>query len=150
MDYDATNELHRELVYRLKRELTFYRSLFILIDRQREAAERGDEAELALRYGELRTLLKGLSESQFAIQVLREKEPTLFEQAAQLPPIPELVQQASEILTSSLEAVKDSTRSARHHYQRLQAELAKLGAEHKAIQSYTGSAPAGKIIDGTQ
>ena len=150
MDYDAATELHRELVYRLKRELTFYRSLFILIDRQREAAERGDEAELALRYGELRTLLKGLAESQFAIQALREKEPTLFDQAAQQPPIPELVQQASEILTASLDAVKDSTRSAKHHYKRLQTELAKLGSEHKAIQSYTGNPAAGKIIDGTR
>lgn len=150
MDYDATRELHRELVYRLSRELTFYRSLFLLIDRQREAAERGDETELALRYGELRTLLKGLAESQFAIKALREKEPKLFGKAVQLQPIPEIVQQASEILAASLAAVKESKRSARQHYRKLHAELAKLGTEHKAIQSYTGKAPAGRITDGSR
>ena len=41
MDYDARRELHRELVYRLKRELIFYRSLHALMEKQRDAGILG-------------------------------------------------------------------------------------------------------------
>jgi len=141
MDYNPVRELHRELVYRLKRELTFYRSLFVLVERQREAADRGDEAEIALRYGELSAIVGGLSESQFAMQAMREKEPKLFARAAQIDPVPELVKQASEILQASLDAVKEGSRAARIHYRRLQAELTKLGREHKALHTHKSRTP---------
>ena len=82
MEYDATEELRRELAYRLDKELRFYRSLYVLVERQRDAAQRGAEADIALSYGELDAIMGGLKESQFAIAAMREKEPELFLQAS--------------------------------------------------------------------
>jgi hypothetical protein len=148
MDYDARRELHRELVYRLQRELVFYRSLHALMERQRDAAERGAEADLALSYGELGTIMKGLEESQFAVSTMREKEPTLFQAATRMPPVPELVRQACEILQATHQILQDGTRAARSHCRRLQQELAQLSREHDAMRAYTGLPPAGHVLDG--
>jgi hypothetical protein len=150
MDYNACLELHRELVYRLKRELTFYRSLYVLIERQREAAEKGAEAEIALHYGELSTIMGGLSESQFAIHNMREKEPELFERASRIAPVPELVKEASDILTAAHESLKQGTRAAKLHYRKLQAELGRLGREHEAVHAYNKTTPSGRFLNGTR
>jgi hypothetical protein len=150
MDYDARRELHRELVYRLKRELTFYRSLYVLVVRQRDAALEGDEAKIALSYGELDTIIGGLRESQFAVSTIREKEPRLFEAAARMSPVPEIVAEASEILAAAHKLIQESTHAARRHYRRLQAELAKLSRERKALHAYKPSPGSGRILDGTR
>jgi hypothetical protein len=150
MDYDARRELHRELVYRLKRELTFYRSLYVLIVRQHDAAVKGAEAELAKSYGELDTIIGGLRESQFAVSTMREKEPRIFDAAAKMSPIPEIVAEASEILAAALKLTQESTHAARRHYRRLQAELANLGREREALHAYKPSPGAGHILDGTR
>jgi hypothetical protein len=150
MDYDACRELQRELVYRLKRELTFYRSLYVLIQRQRDAAVRGAEADLALSYGELDTIIAGLKESQFAIAVLKDKEPDLFGRATRLAPVPELVAQAHEILEATRTALEEGTRAARQHYRKLQAELGRLGREHEALKAYQSAPEPGQLLDGTR
>ncbi len=150
MDYDACRELQRELVYRLKRELTFYRSLYVLIQRQRDAALRGDEAELAQSYGELDTILAGLRESQFAISVLKDKEPELFAKASRVDPVPELVAAAHEVLEAAKTALEEGQRAARQHYRKLQAELARLGREDEALKAYQSAQSPGRLLDGTR
>jgi hypothetical protein len=150
MDYDAAKELHRELVYRLGRELSFYRSLFVLVERQRDAAKAGSEDRLALSYAELNTILGGLRESQFAIGEMRRKEPTLFAQAAAMPPVPELVREAEEILRAAHAALEEGRRAARERYQRLKSELSQLSLEHRALHAYKPSEPAGRFLDGTR
>lgn len=150
MDYDACREFQRELVYRLKRELTFYRSLYVLIQRQRDAALRGAEADLALSYGELDTIMGGLKESQFAISVLKDKEPELFGRATRMEPVPELVAQAHEILEAAKTALEEGSRAARQHYRKLQAELGRLGREHEALKAYQAEPGSGTLLDGTR
>ncbi len=150
MDYDACRELHNELVYRLKRELVFYRSLFVLIERQRDAVERGVESELALWYGELNTIAGGLRESQFAISTMRQKEPELFERASRLDPVPEMVQQAAEILAAAHRSLQEGTWAARRHYRKLKAELTRLGEENEALRANRPRPRSGHIPDGTR
>ena len=150
MDYDACREFQKELVYRLKRELTFYRSLYVLIQRQRDAAMRGAEADLALSYGELDTIMAGLKESQFAISVLKDKEPALFGRATRLEPVPELVAQAHEILEASKAALEEGSKAARQHYRKLQAELGRLGREHETLKAYQSAPGPGQLLDGTR
>lgn len=150
MDYDACRELQRELVYRLKRELTFYRSLYVLIQRQRDAALRGAEAELARSYGELDTILAGLRESQFAVTALKDKEPALFAKAIAVDPVPELVAAAHEVLEATRTALEEGQRAARQHYRKLQAELARLGREDEALKVYQPSPRPDRLLDGTR
>jgi hypothetical protein len=150
MDYDACREFQRELVYRLKRELTFYRSLYVLIQRQRDAALRGSEADLAQSYGELETIMAGLRESQFAIAALKDKEPDLFVKASRMEPVPELVSQAHEILEASKTALEEGHQAARQHYRKLQAELGRLGREDEALRAYQASSGPGQLLDGTR
>lgn len=148
MDYNAVEELQHELVYRLKRELTFYRSLFVLIERQRNAAATGAERRLALSYAELNTILGGLRESQFAIAEMRKKEPTLFDRARRIPPVPQLVQEAEEILTATRTAVEEGTRFAREQYARLRAELSELTEGNRILHAQENSAEALPPLDG--
>jgi hypothetical protein len=150
MDYDACRELHRELVYRLKRELTFYRSLYVLILRQREAALRGAEADMAVSYGELDTIMGGLKESEFVVSAMREKEPKLFEQAAAMNPVPELVGQAHDILRATHNAMEEGAMAARQHYRKIQAELARLGKEHETLKTYPAAPKPGHSLDETR
>jgi hypothetical protein len=150
MDYDACREMQRELVYRLKRELTFYRSLYVLIQRQRDAALSGSEAELARSYGELDTILAGLRESQFAISALKDKEPELFAKATRVDPVPELVAQAHDVLEAAKTALAEGRKAARAHYRKLQAELARLGREDQAIKAYQSNPEPGRLLDGTR
>lgn len=150
MDYDACRELQRELVYRLKRELTFYRSLYVLIQRQRDAALRGAEADLARSYGELDTILAGLRESQFAIAALKDKEPELFAKATRVDPVPELVTQAHEVLEATKTALAEGQQAAKAHYRKLQAELSRLDREDQALRSYQDAPQTGRLLDGTR
>ena len=150
MDYSATKELNRELVYRLEKELRFYRSLYVLVERQRDAAERGADADLAVSYGEMNTIMGGLKESQFAIGAMRDKEPGLFDQAAQIPPVPEMVNQARDILAETHRVLKQGTLAVAEQYQKIQRELTQLGQEHSALHAYTPQPDAGQILDGTR
>jgi len=150
MDYDACRELQNELVYRLKRELTFYRSLYVLIQRQRDAAMRGAGADLVLSYGELDTIIAGLKESQFAIGALKDKEPELFVRACRMEPVPELVSQAHEILEASKAALEEGSRAARQQYRKLQAELGRLAREQETLKAYEPHPGTGRLLDGTR
>jgi hypothetical protein len=150
MDYDACRELHRELVYRLEREVTFYRSLYVLILRQRDAALRGAEAELAVSYADLDIIIGGLNESQFVVSAMREKEPTLFGKAAGMNPVPELVTQAQDILTATRNALEEGATAAREHYRKIRAELARLGKEHETLKSYQSVSKSGHPLGGTR
>jgi hypothetical protein len=149
MDYNAVRELQHELVYRLKRELTFYRSLYVLIERQRSAASGGADDKLAVSYAELGTIMGGLRESQFAISEMRKKEPTLFLRATQIPPVPQLVKEAEEILTATRAVLEEGAKVARDQYARLQVELGELTAGHRALRSQKGAATAGRRLDGS-
>jgi hypothetical protein len=147
MDYNAVRELQAELVYRLKRELTFYSSLYVLIERQRNAGAEGGERRLALSYAELNTIMGGLRESQFAISAMRRKEPTLFGRAVQMPPVPELVQRAEEVLTAARAALERETQTAQDQYQRLQAELRQLTEHHRTLKVQDEHATEGQPLD---
>lgn len=148
MEYDATEELRRELAYRLVKELRFYRSLYVLVERQRDAAQRGAEADLALSYGELDAIMGGLKESQFAIAAMREKEPALFVRASQESPIPDMVNEARDILAETHRVLKQGTDAVRKHCKKIQDELSILGREHSALHAYAPPPDAGQILDG--
>lgn len=150
MEYDATEELRRELAYRLEKELRFYRSLYVLVERQRDAAQRGAEADIVLSYGELDAIMGGLKESQFAIAAMREKEPELFIQASQKSPIPEMVNQARDILSETHKVLKQGTDVLRKHCKKIQDELARLGQEQGALHAYAPPPGTGQMLDGTR
>jgi len=147
MDYNAVRELQAELVYRLKRELTFYSSLYVLIERQRDAGADGGERRLALSYAELNTIMGGLRESQFAISAMRKKEPTLFRRAVQMPPVPELIERALEVLTAARTALERETQTAQDQYARLKSELRQLTENHHALHAQDEPAAKGQSLD---
>jgi hypothetical protein len=91
MEYSDVTKLEAKLVATLKEEYSFYQSLFIVLDKQRDHIKYEKEQKVVDLFGEIERVLARIRESEKAIAGLRAENKNLFNLAASAPEVRRLV-----------------------------------------------------------
>jgi hypothetical protein len=136
MEYNAIHQLERDLVKTLKEEYTFYQSLYILIDKQRDLLKFDKEDKLLAIYTEIERVHRRITESEEKIAAMREDNPKLFALAVSAPEVRKLAQCILTLIKKDINLVKDNETYATDRYERFRQELRELQRSSKIVKYF--------------
>lgn len=146
---NAITQLEQELLRILKQEYSFYQSLYLLLDKQRDTIQYNRENSLLDIYTEIERCQKRIKESDERITSLRQRSPRLFKLAAIHPEIKKVVNSISTLVKKSLKLVEENKAYAAEKHDRIRVEIGELRNSTK-IMKYLSAPPASAhFVDGT-
>jgi len=134
MEYNAISSLEQELVRVLKEEYSFYQSLFILIDKQRDLLKFEKEEKLLDVYTEIERCHNRILESEQKIAMLRSGNPKLFNLAASAPAVKKIAQSIITLIKKDMDLVQQNEEYAAGRYERIRQELKSLQRSNKLVR----------------
>lgn len=134
MEYNAINVLEQELIRILKEEYSFYQSLYILIDKQKDLLKFEKEEKILDIYTEIERCHKRILSSEKKINNLRQKNPKLFQLAASAPEIKKIAQSIVTLIRKNMTLVKENEEYASDRYERIKTELKDLQKSNKIVK----------------
>ena len=134
MEYNAISNLEQELVRVLKEEYSFYQSLYILIDKQKDLLKFEKEEKLLDIYTEIERCHKRIMASEEKIAMLRKSNPKLFNLAATAPEVKKIAQSIITLIKKDMDLVRQNESYASSRYNRIKEELDKLRGSDKIVK----------------
>jgi hypothetical protein len=143
MEYTDVTKLETKLISGLKDEYSFYQSLFIIIDKQRDYIKYDKEQKIVDLYGEVERICARIRESEETIARLRSENKSLFNLAASSPEVRRLVNSITTLISKTLKIVKENEDVASSKYEAIRDQLAQLekGRKLSGYMSRQGQAP---------
>ena len=148
MSTNAITQLEQELAVVLKKEYSFYQSLYILLDKQRDIIKFDKDESLLDLYSEVERCQKRIKESDEKIEQIRSRNPQMFKVAAVHPEVKRLVNCISTMVKKNIKLVSENEEYARDRHERIRTELEKLRHSHKILQYLGDAAPSPQFVDG--
>jgi len=147
MEYNAISNLEQELLRVLKEEYSFYQSLYILIDKQRDLLKFEKEDKLLEVYTEIERCHKRILESEQKVSALRRDNPKLFNLAASAPEVKKVAQCILTLIRKNMDLVKENEEYASSRYDRLQEALKELQHSTKIVRYIRDLEVAPQFVD---
>ncbi|MBN4072380.1 hypothetical protein JYU03_00505 [bacterium AH-315-F03] len=147
MQYNQITQLEKELTTTLKEEYSFYQSLYILIDRQRDMIKFDKDDKLLDLYAEIERCHLRLAKSEERIGRLRESNPRLFPLAASAPDVRKLVTSISTLIQKNMTIVSENEEYLRARHGRVRAELDSLQNSTKIMKYLRVSSTSPRFVD---
>jgi hypothetical protein len=148
MEQNTISQLEQQILRILKDEYSFYQSLYILLDRQRDAIRYQKDENLLDLYAEIERCQKRITESEQKISSLRQVQPQMFRVAAIHPEIKKLVNSIVTLVKKNITLVSENEDYTREKYERIQKELGELKSSHKIMQYLSVGDPSPQFVDG--
>ena len=149
MEFNQITQLERELVFVLKEEYSFYQSLYILLDKQKDMVKYEKDEKLIDLFTEIERCHQRIQQSEEKIAAMKDKNPKLFHIASAAPEVKKLVNSIITMVKKGIVLVKDNEEYLRSRHDRLKSELKDLKNSQKILQ-YLRDAdhPAPQFVDG--
>jgi hypothetical protein len=147
MEYNAIHLLEKELVKTLKEEYSFYQSLYILIDKQRDLLKFDREDKLLDIYTEIERVHRRIVESEEKITAMRSDNPKLFALAVSAPEVRKLAQCILTLIKKNINLVKDNETYATDRYERVRQELRELQRSSKIVKYFKDGEMEPQFLD---
>ncbi len=147
MEMNEITRLERELIYILKEEYSFYQSLYILIDKQKDMVKFEKDEKLLDIFTEIERCHQRIQESETKIAALKEKSPKYFHIAATAPEVRKLVNSIITLVKKNIDIVKENEDYLQDRQVRLKTELKELTNSHKILRYIRENEPASLFVD---
>lgn len=108
-------------------ELTFYRELFFLTDKQRDALEKGTPGQIPDLQQEITAVQARIEQSEQTLRQLRDDSPDEFDRAVRSAPVAAALANITELIKRTQDVVADCARIAAQKKAEYQAELGRMG-----------------------
>ena len=151
MDTNSSNAitiLEQKLLTLLKGEYSFYQSLYILLDKQRDVIQFDRDDNLLDLYAEIERCQRRIRESEAKVTALREQDPRLFRLAAVYPEIRKTVNSILTMVKKNLQLVEENKEYVQNRHQRIKVEMDELRNSRQILQYITDAEPSPQFIDG--
>jgi hypothetical protein len=148
MEFNQITQLERELIFVLKEEYSFYQSLYILIDKQKDMIKYQKDEKLLDLYTEIERCHQRIQQSEEKIALLKKKNPKLFPVASSAPEVKKLSNSIITLVTKSVSLVKENEEYLRNRHNRLKVELKELKNSQKILQYLKEKPPTPQFVDG--
>lgn len=134
MDYKALNQLEQEFLTVLKEEYSFYQSLYIMLDKQRDQIKFNKDDRLLDLFAEVQRFHARIKHSDEKVALLRARNTKIFEMASALPEVKKLTNSIATLIKRSIDIVTECEEYLQSRYDRIREELSKLKNSHKIIK----------------
>jgi len=148
MEFNQITQLEKELISVLKEEYSFYQSLYILIDKQKDMVKFERDDKLLELFTEIERCHQRIQESERKISALKDKNSKMFQVAASAPDVKKLINSIITMIKKSMGLVRDNEEYLRGRHDRLQSELSELKNSQKILQYLRDSEPTPLFVDG--
>jgi hypothetical protein len=148
VDYNAISRLERELVFVLKEEYSFYQSLYITMDKQRDSIKFNRDEHLLDLFAEIERCHRRIKKSEDKVGMLKAKHPQMFRVAAAKPEVKKLVNSIATMVKKNMNLVSESEEYLRDRYERIRSELGELKNSHKILQYMSDGEQSPQFVDG--
>lgn len=145
---NAISQLEQALLKILKEEYSFYQSLYILLDKQRDTIKYDRDENLLDLYAEIERCQLRIKESEEKVTSIRMKDPRLFRMASVYPEIRKMVNSIITLVKKNLILIEDNKEYVVHRHDRIKAEMDELKNSRKILQYITDPEPAPQFMDG--
>ena len=148
IDYNAISRLERELIFVLKEEYSFYQSLYITMDKQRDSIKFNRDENLLDLFAEIERCHLRIKKSENKVAMLKEKHPQMFRVAAAKPEVKKLVNSIATMVKKNMTLVTESEEYLSERYERIKSELGELKNSHKILQYMSDGEQSPQFVDG--
>jgi hypothetical protein len=145
---NAITQLEQTLLRILKEEYSFYQSLYILLDRQRDIIKYDRDENLLDLYAEIERCQRRIKESEEKVTTIREKDPRLFRLAAVYPEIRKTVNSIITLVKKNLMLIEENKEYVASRHDRIKSELNELKNSKKILQYIADAEPSPQFVDG--
>lgn len=148
MDYQALKQTERELTAALKEEYSFYQTLYITLDKQRDLIKFNRDAHLLDLFAEIERCRQRIKQSEDKISTLRKKDPQAFKMVSVLPGVKKVVNSVTTLIKKNKDIVAECEEYLQGRCERIREELGKLRNSEKILQYMTEGDPSPQFVDG--
>lgn len=145
---NAITQLEKELVFILKEEYSFYQSLYIMLDRQKDLIRFQKEDKLLDLYTEIERCHKRIAKSEEKIRHLKEKNPKLFKMASVSPNVRKVINSIVTLVKKSIVLVGENEEYLKGKYDRIKDELQELKHSEKILKYMQADNVSPQFVDG--
>lgn len=145
---NAITQMEQTLLKILKQEYSFYQSLYILMDKQRDLLKYDKDENLLDLYAEIERCQRRIKESETKVGLIREKSPKLFKIAAIHPEIKKMVNSIVTLVKKNMKLVEDNKAFLNNRHERIRVEMDELKNSKKIMQYLTSAGPPPQFVDG--
>jgi hypothetical protein len=148
MEFNQITQLERELLFILKEEYSFYQSLYILIDKQKDMIKYERDEKLLDLYTEIERCHQRIQKSENKIENMKKKNPKMFPIASSAPEVKKVVNSIITLVKKSINLVKDNEDYIKSRHDRLKSELHDLKNSQKILQYIKETQPTPHFVNG--
>jgi hypothetical protein len=148
MKENAITVLEQELVTVLRKEYSFYQSLYVLLDKQRDLLKYDKDEHLLDLYSEIERCQRRIQASEQTIEGLKDRDPRMFKIASISPEVKKLVSSIVTLVKKNVLLVESNEEYLRERHQRIKKELDELKNSRKILQYMSDSEPSAQFVDG--
>lgn len=134
MEQNAINRLEKELVVVLKEEYSFYQSLYVMLDKQKDLMRFNKDENLLDIFAEIERCYKRIKKSEDKIKAIKEREPKIFRLASISPNVRKIVNSIVTLVKKSINVVSENEQYMNMKYNRIKDELGELKNSEKIMQ----------------
>ena len=145
---NAITQMEQALLRILKQEYSFYQSLYILMDKQRDLIKYDKDENLLDLYAEIERCQRRIKESEAKVSAIREKNPRLFKMASIHPEIKKMVNSIVTLVKKNIQLVEDNKEFLNNRHERIRVEMDELKNSKKIMQYMTAAEPPPQFVDG--
>lgn len=149
MEYSQVVELEEKLLELLRKEYSFYQSLYLLIDKQKDLLKFERDQKLIDLFDEIEKAEKRILESEEKISQLRNANRKIFNLAATSPEVKKLVNSIATLIKKNLAIIKENEDFAVNKRNRIREELEQVKRMYNVLAYKQPEDVRSRIIDGT-
>jgi hypothetical protein len=148
MAENTITQIERDLLKILNDEYSFYQSLYILLDKQRDLIKYDADENLLDLFSEIERCHVRIRESETKIGALKDRHPQAFKVASVHPEIKKLVNCIVTLVKKNLVLVGDNEQYVRDRHERIRQELETLQNSGKVFSYLQSQEPVSRFVDG--
>jgi len=147
---NTITQMERDLIRVLNEEYSFYQSLYILLDKQRDLIKYDKDEHLLDLFSEIERCHHRIHDSEQKITVLRERNPHVFRVASVHPEVRKLVNCIVTLVKKNITLVTENEEYVRDRHNRIRQELEALRVSGKVLNYLQENEPSPQFVDGKQ
>ena len=150
MDYDVLKQVERELIFVLKEEYSFYQSLYIMLDKQRDLIKYNSDEHLLDLFAEIERNRLRIKKSEEKVIALKGQHSQAFQMVAVMPEVKKIVNSIVTLVKKNLSLVSECESYLKGRCERIETELGELKNSEKILQYLRNADPSPQFVDGKQ
>ena len=147
---NTINQTEKDLLRILNEEYSFYQSLYVLLDKQRDLVKYDKDERLLELFTEIERCHLRIGESEQKLASLRDRNPHVFRVASVHPEVRKLVNCIVTLVKKNILLVSQNEEYVRDRHNRIKQELESLRGSGKVLNYLQENESSPLFIDGKQ